>query len=141
MAVKDVSVRGAHALQGEGATYVDVRSVPEFAEGHPAGAVNVPLLHADPHTGQMTPNPDFLAVIKANFAPGTPLLLGCRVGRRSAQAAHILANAGYTDLTNVLGGWAGAPDGEGWMQASLPTGHEAEPGRSYQALLTAAEGK
>ena len=43
MEIKDVDVGQAHALQqNEGYTYVDVRSVPEFDAGHPAGAQNVP---------------------------------------------------------------------------------------------------
>ena len=33
----------------------------------PAGAHNVPLLHYDAQTGQQTPNPEFLAVMQANF--------------------------------------------------------------------------
>ncbi|MBI2981414.1 MAG: rhodanese-like domain-containing protein, partial [Deltaproteobacteria bacterium] len=27
------------------AVYLDVRSVPEFAEGHAKGAINIPLIH------------------------------------------------------------------------------------------------
>ena len=46
----------------------------------PAGAHNVPLLHYDAQTGQQTPNPEFLAVMQANFADDAKLLIGCQVG-------------------------------------------------------------
>lgn len=144
MAVKNVTVREAHQKQSEGYTYVDVRSVPEFAAGHPAGAVNVPLLHRDAQTGQMIPNRDFVQVMQANFAPGAKLLIGCHVGGRSAQAAQVLDGSGYTDVANVLGGYGGARDpmtgavrAEGWAQARLPVESEA-PDRTYEALRTKA---
>ena len=95
MSLKNVDVRTAHQLQIEGDhAYVDVRSVPEYEKGHPAGARNVPLLHLDAQTGQMQPNAEFLDVIRANFAPGTKLLVGCQMGGRSAQAGQILLGAG-----------------------------------------------
>lgn len=137
MPVKNVTVQEAHASQAN-ATYVDVRSVPEFAQGHPAGAVNVPLLHLDERTGQMIPNRDFVAVMQANFPPDTPLLIGCQVGGRSAQAAQILAQVGYQDVANVLGGYGGAPypmgGSQGWTQAGLPVETEQIPGESYETL-------
>lgn len=133
MPVKNVTVREAHEKQGEGYTYVDVRSVPEFEAGHPAGAVNVPLLNRDPRTGQMSPNPEFLKVMQANFPPDAKLLIGCQVGGRSAQAAQLLAQSGYDEVSNVLGGYGGAPTAEGWSRAGLPVETEA-PGRTYDTL-------
>ena len=56
MAIKHVDVKEAYRLQGEeGYAYIDVRSIPEYEAGHPAGAHNVPLLHYDAQTGQKTP--------------------------------------------------------------------------------------
>src|SRR4051812_21955325 len=43
--VKRVLPREAAALLADGWAYLDVRSIPEFEQGHPPGAVNVPLLH------------------------------------------------------------------------------------------------
>ena len=43
MSFANVSVREARDKQREGYIYVDVRSIPEFEQGHPEGAVNVPL--------------------------------------------------------------------------------------------------
>lgn len=146
--MKHVTVQQAHDSQAQGSIYVDVRSVPEFAQGHPAGSVNVPLLHHDERTGQMTPNRDFVAVMQANFPPDTPLLIGCEVGGRSLQAAQILASAGYGDVSNVLGGYLGARDpltgavrSPGWMPAGLPVEVEEAPGQSYEALHRRAQGK
>ena len=52
------------------------------------------------------PNPEFLSVMHANYPPGTKLLMGCQMGGRSAQAAQILAAAGYQNVSNVRGGVA-----------------------------------
>jgi rhodanese-related sulfurtransferase len=133
MAVKHVTVREAAQKQSEGYTYIDVRSIPEFEQGHPAGAVNIPLLHHDPRTGQMSPNREFVAVVQGNFAPDAQLLIGCQVGGRSWQAAQILAGSGYTDVSNVLGGYGGGRD-EGWSQAELPVESGAAAGHSYEEL-------
>jgi rhodanese-related sulfurtransferase len=145
MSVTNITVQQAHQKQAEGHTYVDVRSIPEFANGHPTGAVNVPLLHRDERTGQMMPNRDFLQVMEANFPRDAKLLIGCQMGGRSAQAAELLASAGYTDVANVLGGFGGARDqltgrvrAEGWAPSGLPVESGDTPGRSYDALRAAA---
>ena len=61
--------------------YVDVRSIPEFTQGHPEGAINIPLLHSQ--AGQMLPNPDFATVAASNLSKDKTLLVGCQVGGRS----------------------------------------------------------
>ena len=148
MSVKQVDVRQAHELQSsDGYTYVDVRSVPEYDKGHPAGAHNVPLLHVDAASGRMAPNPDFLRVMQASYPTDAKLLIGCQVGGRSSQAAQILAAAGYTDLSNVAGGFGGARDpatgqlhAQGWIQAALPVETDATPEGSYAELQQKADG-
>lgn len=106
-------------------TYLDVRSIPEFEAGHAPGALNVPILHMGA-TG-MEPNPDFLAVVLANVAVDTPLVVGCKMGGRSARACEVLAQAGYTALHNIDGGFGGRPDApdesarKGWRASGLPT--------------------
>ena len=147
MSVKHVDVRQARELQSnDGYTYVDVRSMPEYDRGHPAGAHNVPLLHLDPATRQMLPNADFVAVMQASYAPDAKLLIGCQMGGRSARAADILAASGYTDVSNVLGGFGGARDratgqvvSEGWAEAGLPVEADATPGGSYAELRDSAQ--
>jgi len=143
MAVKHITVQQAHQKQAGGYTYVDVRSVPEFQAGHPAGAVNVPLLNRDPRTGQMLPNPDFLGVMTAHFPPDAKLLIGCQVGGRSAQAAQLLAAAGFSDVSNVLGGFGGGrtPAEPGWAPAGLPVESGNPAAGSYDQLHRDASGR
>ena len=141
MALKSISPQEAHdwTSQDEGTFYLDVRTVEEFYAGHPAKARNVPLLQRDP-AGQMAPNPDFLAVMRANFPPETRLLVGCMSGSRSLKAAEILEAAGYTQVVNVRCGFGGARDAAGrivepgWAGLGLPVEHDPRPGASYEAL-------
>lgn len=141
MSFRRVPPAEAHRLATEGGyKLVDVRSVPEFEAGHPAGAFNIPLMHRDPATGQMRPNPAFVAEFKAVFKPQEPLLLSCLSGGRSARAAQQLVEAGYTDVVDNKAGWGGEKDlsgrlvSKGWEAEGLPT--EKGPGgdRSYAAL-------
>lgn len=142
--MKHASVTEAHQLQASGATYVDVRSTGEFEAGHPEGAVNVPLLEPDTR-GQMTQNPDFLRVMKASFDAATPLLIGCQAGMRSLKAAQMLETFGFTDVTNVRGGFGGARDPSGavlepgWASSNLPVETGGAAARTYDALLEKAD--
>src|SRR3954469_10857802 len=142
MTIKQSTVQQAHQQQTSGATYLDVRSIPEFEQGHPAGAFNVPLLHLDPATGQMRPNPEFLPGVRANFAADTAMVIGCKMGGRSQQACEILASAGYGDVANVLGGFSGAPQmgQRGWAQEGLPVDTAPDPSHDYAALSKKAAG-
>ena len=133
MPVVTVTPEGAHAAQRNGATYIDVRSSAEFAEGRPAGAINVPLLDNDEDTGQLMPNPDFVRVMRANFAADAPLLIGCQSGGRSSRAAQILEAFGFTRISNVIGGF------EGWKPSGLPIESLLPPNRSYEDLLAVAD--
>jgi rhodanese-related sulfurtransferase len=143
--MKHASVSEARKLQEDGSTYVDVRSTREFAAGHPEGAVNVPLMEPDEDTGQMMPNPDFVRVMRANYPPDSPLLLGCQVGGRSMRAAQMLESFGYKDVTNVKGGFAGTRDplgrsiDPGWVESDLPVETDAPADRSWKALSDKAD--
>ena len=115
------------------AVYLDVRTPEEFAAGHPAGAINVPVLFF--RGGQSTPNADFVASVQKLVPPTTPLLVGCQAGGRSQRGAELLVAAGYTDVSNVRGGFGGARDDTGrlvipgWRDAGLPvaTGPDEKP--------------
>lgn len=144
--MKDVSTPAAHALLAQGHVYVDVRSTPEFEAGHPAGAVNIPLIEPDPDSGQMMPNPDFLRVMQAMFAPEAALLIGCQVGGRSARAAMMLEASGFSNVANVRGGFAGGRDpfsgriaDIGWVDAGLPVETGQPAGRAYADVLEKAD--
>src|SRR5690349_18406854 len=108
MAIRRVDPDEAARMQAEGWIYLDVRSVPEFEQGHPAGAYNAPYLHETP-AGRVA-NPDFLRVVAARFPPDARLLVGCRTGSRSLHAAADLLSSGRTEVVDVRGGYAGEPD-------------------------------
>ena len=142
--MKHVTVSEAHQLQQSGSKYVDVRSTREFDAGHPEGAINVPLLEPDDQ-GQMVQNPDFLRVMKASFPPDSALLIGCQAGMRSLKASQMLETFGYTDVTNVRGGYGGAREQSGtlvepgWTTAGLPVETDAPGERRYETLLQNAD--
>src|SRR5262249_45197557 len=125
-----------------GAIYLDVRTEGEFAQSHPEGALNVPVLFMK-GPGQMEPNGDFAAVVEKNLAKDTPLIVGCQAGMRSQRACEILEAAGYTNLANVIGGFGGQRDqsgaiiGKGWRDEGLPVSSEVgEAG--YQSIRNKA---
>ena len=83
----------AKAMMDKGGVVIlDVRTPQEFAEGHIAGAVNVPLqtLKVGARLDQVT-NLD------------QPILVYCKSGRRAALASDLLSFAGYTQVYNFLG--------------------------------------
>jgi rhodanese-related sulfurtransferase len=129
MPVRRVSPKEASELQGQGYTYVDVRSEAEFSQGHPKGSVNIPIAHKGPMG--MSPNNDFLKVFEANFPKGSKLIIGCLSGGRSARAAEALSTAGYTDLVDQRAGFGGNQSEAGWASAGLPV---ETTGLSYQEL-------
>ncbi len=123
------------------AIYVDVRSIPEFTAGHPIRAVNIPLLHKNPGSGMMEPNPDFLAVAEAVLPREKKLLVGCMMGGRSQKACEILEQNGFKILFNVYGGFGGARDPgtgrvfqAGWRDLGLPVSMDNGDGVGYGSL-------
>jgi rhodanese-related sulfurtransferase len=134
MSIRRVTPDEAAALLAEGWHYVDVRSIPEFDQGHPRGAYNVPFQHQQ--GSQMIPNPDFLRVFAATFGKDERLVLGCRSGGRSLRAAEALEAAGFTNLVDMRGGFGGDATTKGWSARGLPTETATEPGKSYAALTS-----
>lgn len=114
------------------ALYLDVRSIPEFVQGHPIRAINIPLLHFK--GGQMIPNPDFSKVSEAVLPKSKKLLVGCKSGGRSQRACEILSQSGYTDVTNVDGGFGGNDHQPGWQALGLPVSLENGEGIGYESL-------
>ena len=125
-------------MKNESFTYVDVRTEDEYAAGHPEGAFNIPISHAS--ASGMEPNPDFLAVMQKTFAKDAPIVVGCKMGGRSAKAQQALLAAGFTRVLDQSAGWDGKKGsfGEllepGWSKSALPTetGHPAD--RAYSTL-------
>ncbi len=138
MAVKRVSPEEARVLlQEKGYVYLDVRSIPEFEAGHPQGAYNIPLAHLG--AAGMAPNFDFLTVVQKSFPKDSKLVVGCKSGGRSLQAATMLLSAGYPNVIDQRAGFGGGLDASGrpepgWGAKGLPTATQAEAGRSYEEL-------
>jgi rhodanese-related sulfurtransferase len=136
--MKRVPPSEAAELLKQGWTYLDVRSVPEFEQAHPSGAANIPLLHLQ--GGRMMPNADFQRVVEATFPKDTKLVIGCKSGGRSLQAATMLSAAGYTDVVDMRGGFGGERDNfgrvvcAGWAESGLAVATDTEPGKSYAEL-------
>lgn len=85
------------------ARILDVRTKEEFATGHIAKALLIPWT-----------DKDFATRAAKELDPGKPLLVYCRSGRRSAEAAAALVKLGFTDVRNVEGGILA------WEKAKLP---------------------
>lgn len=83
-----VSPDKARALVASGARLVDVRSPGEFAGGHLAGALNIPV-------GELG---DRVAEVGDK---AKPVVLYCASGMRSASAAGILRRAGFADVHDL----------------------------------------
>jgi rhodanese-related sulfurtransferase len=78
------------ALLKEGAQVVDVRSLAEFAGGHAAGSVNIPLPEIAERARELDPN--------------RTVIVCCASGTRSAMAAHRLRGQGFKHVLNA-GSW------------------------------------
>jgi rhodanese-related sulfurtransferase len=143
--VKRVTPIEADTLLKDGWIYLDVRSIPEFEDGHPTGAANVPLLHMT--GGRMAPNSAFQSVVEGNFARDAKIVVGCKMGGRSLQAAALLEAAGYTNVVDMRGGFHGERDNfgrvavTGWAESGLPVEASAAPDKSYAELEKRASGK
>lgn len=139
--MKEISPQEAYDTlrQDAGAVYIDVRTVEEFAEGHPEGAVNIPIAFHDPAQG-MVYNHEFVEVVERHYAKDRKLLLGCKAGPRSNSAANLLEQTGYQDVASVMGGFGGMRDPygevvvEGWAGLGLPVSRENGEGTSYESL-------
>ena len=130
----------AHQLLSRGYRYIDVRTEPEFASGHPTGAVNIPVVVPDPRTRQMVMNPDFVAVVQAHFPKDASIVVGCQAGGRSQRAAELLAESGYANVVNMQGGFGGARDQmgrtivAGWSECGLPICKDCGAENAYTGL-------
>ncbi|MFQ5458026.1 MAG: rhodanese-like domain-containing protein [Myxococcota bacterium] len=122
----------------EDAVYLDVRTVEEFAAGHPEGALNVPIVFLGDRGP--TPNPDFLAVVEKTIPKAKAVFCGCKSGGRSKMAAAALLGAGYENVVNVAGGFSGARDAggntvlAGWEESGHPVGKGEPEGTNYREL-------
>jgi rhodanese-related sulfurtransferase len=141
MAIKEITPQQAHDIltKDPSVVYIDVRTEREFANGHPQGAVNIPVAFSDPARG-MVVNENFVRVVEANFPREKNIIVGCQAGPRSNAAAGMLQQAGYQDVSNMLGGFGGMRDqmgtviAPGWASSGLPVSNDNGEGVSYQSL-------
>jgi rhodanese-related sulfurtransferase len=104
---KEVGVAQAvQLINRQDAAVIDVREPGEFRGGHIPNARNIPL-------GQIAGKLKDLEKLKDK-----PLVLSCQTGRRSAQAAATLKQAGFAEVYNLAGGM------NAWQQASMPVAKE-----------------
>ncbi|WP_202978150.1 rhodanese-like domain-containing protein [Mariprofundus erugo] len=80
--------------------FLDVRSQEEYAQGHIAGAMLIPV---DELAGRMNEVPK-----------NRQVYVYCHSGKRSARASALLASHGFTRIENIVGGI------EAWKQAGYP---------------------
>jgi rhodanese-related sulfurtransferase len=141
MAIKEITPPQAHEVLSNdpSAVYIDVRTEREFANGHPQGAVNIPVAFPDPARG-MVMNRDFVTVVECHFPKEKKIIVGCQAGPRSNAAAGLLQQAGYQDVANMVGGFGGMRDpsgnvvAPGWAASGLPVSNDNGEGVSYQSL-------
>ena len=111
---------------------IDVRSSMEFLFiGHPKGAINVPWIDEP----DWIINPNFTKQVRQILLGGAscneegcaPVVLICRSGKRSLEAAKKLVEDGLNEVYNIDGGFEGPLDEEhhrstraGWRFDGLP---------------------
>lgn len=100
--VRTVDVREGKAMNEQGALLLDVREPGEYEAGHAPGSTLIPLAQLK----------DRLQEIRAYES--RPVVVICHSGRRSAQAAEILGQAGFARVYSVQGGMTA------WKAAALP---------------------
>ena len=138
------AVEAGDFLNDETVLFIDVRSraevaflgLPSRVDKHIPYMVMplVPEFDSAKHEYKLELNPDFPIDVK-NFVaevgagPDTPIVLMCRSGSRSARAADLLTDMGFTQVYTMLDGFEGdkSKDGEfkgmrmvnGWKNAGL----------------------
>jgi rhodanese-related sulfurtransferase len=100
--IESVSANAAAKMQNERhAIIVDVRETDEWNAGHIAGAIHIPLGDVKNRVAELEKFKD------------SPVITQCRSGARSAKAAEVLKNAGFSAVYNLDGGI------NAWQKAAL----------------------
>ena len=106
MAAEPIDVATAREMQRAGDLIVDVRTPEEYATGHIAGAVNIPIV---------------LLPKCLDALPDGPVITTCSAGGRGGRAAALLDAAGRLAFTLAGGTRA-------WQAAGLPVVRGPHPG-------------
>jgi len=91
------------------ALLVDVREPDEWRAGHVAGATHIPLGTVASRASALPTDREILVI--------------CRTGNRSAMAQERLAQAGFTNVTNIEGGMTA------WVERGYPVATGEEHGK------------
>jgi rhodanese-related sulfurtransferase len=83
-----ISPDEARRLVAAGARLLDVRTPGEFAANHLPGALNIPVDQLSGRVKELGPT-------------GTPIIVYCQSGMRSASAVRILRGSGFSDVRNL----------------------------------------
>jgi rhodanese-related sulfurtransferase len=101
--IRSVDPAGAVKLMNhESARVLDVREDKEWQQGHIPGATHIPLGQLSNRMGELGGEKD------------APLVVVCRSGNRSTNAALQLRKAGFDNVYNLNGGTMA------WQQAGMP---------------------
>jgi len=130
---------------------IDVRTFEEYVfGGHADMAKNVPLVFPryNPEGSSMPGrpagcsgelNPDFVSTVQAEYGPTDTILVMCATGGRGAMAVNLLAQAGFTNVYNIVNGlegdrvddpgsvYHGKHMRNGWKNLGLPWGYDFHP--------------
>jgi rhodanese-related sulfurtransferase len=87
---------GQRAAQIDGLQIVDVRNPGETAAGMIPGAVNIPVRQLPDRVGELDPN--------------APTVVYCAGGYRSSVAASLLRHRGFSDVSDIVGGYTAWTD-------------------------------
>ncbi|NDU86088.1 MAG: rhodanese-like domain-containing protein [Ferrovum sp.] len=115
-----------YLAQHTDAVLVDVRSEIEYMfVGHPTGAVHIPWI--DGPNWEL--NPHFVPQVRKVAHAERPVVLICRSGVRSVEAAKALEEAGWHTVCSIAHGFEGDLDDQhhrnavnGWRFEGLPWG-------------------
>lgn len=96
---RDHPVADFEAVVSDATQFIDVREPDEVAEGTLPGTTNIPLGDLPARVGELD--------------AARPVVVLCRSGGRSTQAAEFLVASGFGDVVNLAGGmlaWEAAAD-------------------------------
>ena len=107
--IREVSAEEAAAESKKGALIVDVREPGEWSAGHIPGALHVPrgMLEAKADLEYANREPRLADRKQA-------IVLHCASGARSALAADVLQQMGFSDVASMAGGFVA------WAEKGLP---------------------
>ncbi len=116
-------------IQGHpNALFIDTRSLMEHLFiGHPVGCIHIAWIDEP----DWTINPEFATEVRrailGGVGVGAPVVLICRSGVRSLEAAECLVQAGFRNIYNIADGFEGPLDDHhhrstlgGWRYHDLP---------------------